>query len=81
MSGNRGWGLGAGAGAGAMLNSELSITDCELPSAFCPPLSAFCLLPTAYCIQDSGFRKGKDRIQDSGFGIQEVKDEIPDDSS
>jgi hypothetical protein len=33
--------------------------------------TAFCLLPTAYCIQDSGFRKGKNRIRDSGFGIQE----------
>ena len=40
-------GLGAGAGARAMLNSELSIADCEPPSHFWPPPTAFCLLPTA----------------------------------
>ena len=45
---------------------------CFSPTAFCflPPLSAFCLLPTAYCIQDSGFRKGKNRSQDSGVRSQ-----------
>ena len=35
-------------GAGAMLNSELRIVGCELPSYFWPPPTAFCLLPTAF---------------------------------
>ena len=35
-------------GAGAMLNSEVLIVGCELPSYFCAPPTAFCLLPTAF---------------------------------
>jgi hypothetical protein len=71
VTGARGWGLGAGAGAGAMLNSELSITDCAPPSYFWPPPTAFCFLPTAV----AGGRWGKNRIRDSGFGNQEVKEQ------
>jgi len=37
----------------------------------CLLATAYCRLPTAYCIQDSGFRKGKNRIQDSGFRIRD----------
>jgi hypothetical protein len=32
---------------------------------------------TGFRIQDSGFRKGKNRGQDSGFGIQGVNNLIP----